>query len=82
MTITTGRSDLQPVFNWCNLLRAEEVTLHRRNQTVTIGRIDMVAIDGSVFWIIEDNGNSRRMIHRNDGLEVYRGRTAFPRQGN
>ena len=62
----------RPVLNWCNLLRTEEVLIYRQNQTVTTGRVDMVALDGSVFWIMEDDGNHRTMIHRNDGAEVYR----------
>ncbi|WP_087874179.1 hypothetical protein [Arthrobacter globiformis] len=62
----------RPVLNWCNLLRTEEVMIYRQDRTVTIGRVDMVALDGSVFWIMEDHGNCRTMIHRNDGAEVYR----------
>jgi hypothetical protein len=64
--------NLQPILNWCNLLRDEQVTVYGRDRTTTTGRIDMVALDGSVFWIMEDDGNRRTMIHRNDGPTVYR----------
>jgi hypothetical protein len=61
----------QPILNWCSLLRAEEVLVYRQDRTTIIGRVDMVALDGSVFWIMDD-GNQRTMIHRNDGPKVYR----------
>ncbi|MHC6229138.1 hypothetical protein ACX5I6_05225 [Arthrobacter sp. MMS24-T111] len=62
----------QRVLNWCQLSRTEEVTVHRPNQNMITGRIDMVALDGSVFWIILDDGKGRTMIHRNDNAKVYR----------
>jgi hypothetical protein len=72
LTTPTARThNHKPILNWCNLLRAEEVLVYRQDRTTTIGRVDMVALDGSVFWTVDD-GNQRTMIHRNDGPTVYR----------
>ncbi|WP_395400543.1 hypothetical protein ACHMXB_17865 [Arthrobacter sp. UC242_113] len=40
---------LEPVPNWCKLSRADEVTVCRDRRKVAAGRVDMVALDGSVF---------------------------------
>ena len=69
---TSRTAHLQPVFNWCQLSRADEVTVWRCDQSTITGQIDMVALDGSVFWIIENEGKGRAMIHRHDNPEVYR----------
>ncbi|SCB90681.1 hypothetical protein GA0061083_1436 [Pseudarthrobacter enclensis] len=76
MATTTRPTNLHPVLNWCQLSRTEEVTVYRQNQTITTGHVDMVALDGTVFWIIETDGYSRTMIHRNDEPMVYRKRLA------
>ena len=63
---------LEPVANWCKLSRRDEVTVCRDRRRVATGRVDMVALDGSVFWIIQADGKGRAMIHRKDGLTVFR----------
>ena len=62
----------EPVPNWCRLSRADEVTVCRDRRKVAAGRVDMVALDGSVFWIIQEDGRGRAMIHQKDGLIVFR----------
>lgn len=63
---------LEPVPNWCKLSRSDQVTVCRDRQVTATGRVDMVALDGSVFWIIQEDGKGRAMIHRKDGLTVFR----------
>ena len=72
---------LEPVPNWSKLSRADEVTICRDRRRVAAGRVDMVALDGSVFWIIQEDGKGRAMIHQKDGLTVFRkpGRVRRPR---
>lgn len=65
-------SPLEPVPNWCRLSRSDEVTVCRGRRRVTAGRVDMVALDGSVFWIIQEDGKGRAMVHQKDGLAVFR----------
>jgi hypothetical protein len=48
------------------------VTVYRQNQTPVVGRIVMVAVDGSVLWMMDGSGNGRTMILRHDKVEVYR----------
>jgi hypothetical protein len=35
------------------------------------GRIDMLALDGSVLWLHKVTGNDRSLFLRSDGLRVY-----------
>ncbi|MFE4836224.1 hypothetical protein ACFRAU_16285 [Arthrobacter sp. NPDC056691] len=63
---------LEPVPNWCKLSRSDEVTVCRDRRVMASGRVDMVALDGSVFWIIQEDGKGRAMIHQKDGLTVFR----------
>ncbi|WP_422935989.1 hypothetical protein [Sinomonas sp. P47F7] len=36
------------------------------------GIVEEVAPDGTVFWLREDGGMSRRMVHVTDGADVRR----------
>jgi hypothetical protein len=71
----------EPVPNWCKLSRADEVTVCRDRRKVAAGRVDMVALDGSVFWILQEDGKGRAMVHQKDGLTVFRkaGKSRRPR---
>jgi hypothetical protein len=69
---------LEPVSNWGKLSRSDEVTVCRDRRKVAAGRVDMVALDGSVFWIIQEDGKGRAMVHRKDGLTVFRKPGAGP----
>jgi hypothetical protein len=75
------RNPLKPVPNWCKLSRADEVTVCLDRRKVAAGRVDMVALDGSVFWILQEDGKGRAMIHQKDGLTVFRkvGKARGPR---
>ena len=66
------RNPFEPVVNWCTVSRSDEVAVCRDRRVVASGRVDMVALDGSVFWIIQEDGKGRGMIHQKDGLTVFR----------
>lgn len=70
-THTTPLS-LEPIPNWARLSRADEVAIYRGTEKVGSGRIDMIALDGSVFWIIQNDGMGRTMFCHDDGLSVFR----------
>jgi hypothetical protein len=46
--------------------------VHRNGKTLTSGRVDMLALDGSVFWLIQDNGKGRAMFLPDDDVMVLR----------
>ena len=63
---------LEPVPHWNKLSKEDEVLLYRAGEKVAAGRVDMRAVDGSVFWLIQHGGLGRHMVHAHDGLTVYR----------
>ncbi|MBT2532390.1 hypothetical protein J7E83_09665 [Arthrobacter sp. ISL-48] len=66
-------AQLEPVLNWTKLARQDDLELvHRNGKTLTSGRVDMLAMDGSVFWLIQDDGKGRAMFHPDDGVMVFR----------
>lgn len=67
-----SRNPFEPVLNWCKLSRSDEVAVCRDRRVMATGRVDMVALDGSVFWINQKDGKGRTMIHQKDGLTVFR----------
>jgi len=77
----TRPNPFEPVANWCKLSRRDEVTVCRDRRRVAAGRVDMVALDGSVFWILQEDGKGRAMVHQKDGLTVFRkaGKSRRPR---
>ena len=62
----------EPTPDWVRLSRNDEVALHLDGEEVTSGYVDMVAMDGSVLWLIQTGGKGRAMFHHNDGLFVFR----------
>lgn len=62
----------EPVPNWSKLSRTDEVEIHCNGRAVTSGRIDMLAMDGSVLWLQQDDGKGRALFLHSDGLRVYR----------
>lgn len=59
-----------PVPDWSKLSRGDLVQVHRRDGTSASGRIEMLALDRSIFWIIQDGGRGRIMICKGDGPQV------------
>jgi hypothetical protein len=63
----------ETVLNWTKIARQDDVELlHRNGKTLTTGRVDMVALDGSVFWLIQDNGKDRTMVLPDDDVMVFK----------
>ncbi|WP_457967212.1 hypothetical protein M1E17_10455 [Arthrobacter sp. D1-29] len=66
-------AQLEPVLNWTKLSRKNDLELvHRNGKTLTSGRVDMLAVDCSVFWLIQDNGKGRAMFLPADDAMVFR----------
>lgn len=68
----TGSLTPEPIPNWSTLSRTDEVEIHNHGQVIASGRIDMLAMDGSVLWLQQDDGQGRALFLHSDGLRVYR----------
>ncbi|MFM9272267.1 hypothetical protein [Pseudarthrobacter sp. NKDBFgelt] len=62
----------EPVPNWCTLSRSDQVEIHSQGLPIASGRIDMLALDGSLLWLQQDQGKGRALFLHSDGLRVYR----------
>jgi hypothetical protein len=68
----TGSPKPEPIPNWATLSRTDEVEIHNHGRVITSGRIDMLAMDGSVLWLQQDDGKGRALFLHSDGLRVFR----------
>lgn len=68
----TGLPATEPVPNWSKLSRADDVEIHGHGRAVTTGLIDMLALDGSVLWLQQNDGKGRVLFLHSDGVRVYR----------
>lgn len=68
----TGSPRPEPIPNWSTLSRTDQVEIHNHGQVITSGRIDMLAMDGSMLWLQQDDGKGRALFLHSDGLRVYR----------
>ncbi|MDR7083348.1 hypothetical protein J2X01_002642 [Arthrobacter ginsengisoli] len=50
----------------------DEVTLRLDGKEVTSGRVDMLALNSGVLWLIQNEGKGRAMFHYDEGLLVFR----------
>jgi hypothetical protein len=48
--------------DWSKLSRGDVVRVFRRDGSTAAGLIDMLALDRSVLWVIQDGGRGRVMI--------------------
>ena len=62
----------QPIPNWCTLSRSDQVEVHRNGRPIATGRIDMLALDGTMLWILKEPGNDRALFLHSDGITIYR----------
>ena len=62
----------EPMPNWMKLSRKDEVEIYRHGELVASGRVDMLALDGSVFWVVQNDGRGRAMFLHSDGFTVLR----------
>lgn len=57
---------------WKYLWREEFVELRRGDRVTATGWVDDLTPDGIIIWIFLTGGMGRVMIHRNDGLDIWR----------
>lgn len=69
----------QPVPDWSKLARNDDVTVLLPNGTTAKGRVDMIARDRSVFWLVQDNGLGRLMVFAGDQCRVSKTPRRLPR---
>ncbi|MEK0155722.1 hypothetical protein [Arthrobacter oryzae] len=62
----------EPMPNWMKLSRKDEVEIYRHGELVASGRVDMLALDASVFWVVQNDGRGRTMFLHSDGFTVLR----------
>jgi hypothetical protein len=51
-----------PVPDWAKLARGDLVQIAGRDGTRLSGVIDMIALDRSVFWIVQEGGQGRILV--------------------
>lgn len=61
-----------PVPDWSKLSRNDLVHVRQGSGTPVTGRIDIIAADRSVFWLIQSAGLGRVMICSADNPEVIK----------
>lgn len=71
-TSTPSGAPTELVPDWKKLDRSDEVDLYLHRASVASGRVDMLAPDGGVLWIIQNDGKGRAMFLHSDGLTVFR----------
>lgn len=57
---------------WKYLWRAEFVELKRGPKVLDTGWVDDLTHDGKILWIQLSQGKGRKMIHNNEGIDVWR----------
>jgi hypothetical protein len=68
-------AQLEPVLDWMKLAHLDELELvHHSGKSFTSGRVDMLAADGSVFWLIQNEGKGRAMFLTDDDVVIFRHR--------
>lgn len=76
-----GSPTPEPVPNWTKLSRADLVEIHSHGRAITSGSIDMLALDGSVLWLQQDEGKGRALFLHSDGIRVYRRQPSTKKHG-
>jgi hypothetical protein len=75
--IHRSRPSLELVGNWTVLEPGDKVVLYHGNTRTKSGSVELRSPNGSVFWIVQEGGQGRAMIHKADQVAVYR-RTGRP----
>jgi hypothetical protein len=57
---------------WKYLWREEFVELRRGARVTAAGWVDDLTPDGTIIWICLTDGMGRVMIHRSEGLDIWR----------
>ncbi len=61
-----------PHHEWVSLEKHDRVTVHRGWESRFSGTVDVVAEDGTVFWVWGDEGRGRFAVHAGDHVSVSR----------
>ena len=61
-----------PSDEWASLTRNERIAVRRGEDPAATGTVDIVAADGSIFWVHLDHGRGRVAIHVEDDAAVWR----------
>jgi hypothetical protein len=64
----------EPIAIWAKLSRGETISLYKGPEFIASGKIDMLAGDGSLLWIIQDEGRGRSLFLREDDFIIVRGK--------
>lgn len=67
---TLSARPLKSLPDWSKLARGDRVCVTRQDGTSTSGVIDMLALDRSIFWIIQEGGRGRVMICSSDKPQI------------
>lgn len=62
----------EPIANWCKLLKGDTVDIYGVRGSHVSGRVYMVAVDGSIAWIVQDQGRGRSLFLHEDGFQIRR----------
>lgn len=57
---------------WSSFEKDDRVTVKRAWDPLFSGSVDVVAPDGSVFWVWGDEGRGRFAVHSGDDVRVWR----------
>lgn len=68
----TGRRPPVLIRNWDSLWTREFIELRRGLNIVGTGWVDSFTPDASIVWIQLDNGLGRILLHRDDGIDIWR----------
>jgi hypothetical protein len=71
-----ARLPVAPVPDWSKLSRDDAVRVLLLYGRIIPGRIDMIAVDRSVLWVIQSAGRGRVMVCSSDRPAVVRAATA------
>lgn len=67
-----GISRPEPVLNWAKLAKSDYIEIHRAGKAITQEAIDMLALDGSLLWLHQNDGKGRVLFLQHDGLRIYK----------
>ncbi|MCD5341862.1 hypothetical protein LR392_06430 [Arthrobacter sp. AK04] len=62
----------EPVPHWTRLQRGDQLNVYKNGKLVASGIVDMVALDGSVFWFTPNGADTRRLFLHADKLHVQK----------
>lgn len=62
----------EPIPNWTKLRRGDQVDVFKNGTLLASGIVDMVALDGSVFWFTPNGADRRRLFLHTDKLDVLK----------